>query len=486
MREASTILIVDDDPIAREALEALLSSKGYRMVSAANGFEGLARAAEYTPDAVLLDVMMPGMNGFEVCKRLRADARLAEVPIIMITALDDRDARLLGLRTGADDFVAKPFDSLELEVRLQTITRLNRFRRLMTEHARFEWLVEHSEEGYLILNELDEIQYANPKAQLYLGLLQYGDASLGQDFLDLVRRRYRCQPLDAWQIWPESPSQPVTRYLVQPETATARAAWLQVEVPDLPLVAGMGRVICLRDVTAQQALQQDIYSFHSLVSHKLVTPLNPLLAGLELLKIEARTWANAEVNEWIDAALRGANSLRDHLMNIFAYLDLPALAQVGEGCPLAQLEPMIARQGAEIGLESVSVTIPASLQATRLALSVEGMELALREILENAKKFHPQRTPTVEVTVSQTGDADICLQIFDDGLTLSLEQLVQVWTPYFQAEKAFTGQVRGMGLGLPLVASLVWNVGGTSRLYNRTDRAGVVVELTLPLERCTG
>jgi two-component system cell cycle response regulator len=483
MREASTILIVDDDPVTREALEALLSSKGYQVVSAASGFEGLARAAEYTPDAVLLDVMMPGMNGFEVCKRLRADARLAEVPVIMITALDDRDARLLGLRTGADDFISKPFDSLELEARLRTITRLNRFRLLMTERARFEWIVEHSQEGYLILDDLGEIRYANPKARLYLGLPQDVNASLGQDFIDLVCQRYRCQPPDAWQVWPEQISQPVVRYLVQPETTTARASWLQVEVPDLPLVAGMGRVICLRDVTAQQALQRDIYSFHSLVSHKLMTPLNPLVAGLELLKVETRAWASAEANELIDAALRGANDLYDQFMNIFAYLDLPAVAQVGEGCPLAQLEPMVTRLGAEIDLESVTVTVPASLQATRLTLSVQAMELVLREILENTKKFHPQRTPTVEVKVSQASDTDICLQVCDDGLTLSPEQLVQVWTPYYQAEKNFTGQVSGMGLGLPLVAALVWNVGGTSRLYNRTDRAGVVVELTLPLER---
>jgi two-component system cell cycle response regulator len=283
MGEASTILIVDDDPVAREALEALLSNRGYQMVSAANGFEGLARAAEYTPDAILLDVMMPGMNGFEVCKRLRADARLAEVPIIMLTALDDRDARLLGLHAGADDFISKPFDSLELAARLQTITRLNRYRRLMTERARFEWIVEHSEDGYLILDDLGEIRYANSKARLYLGLPQEGNAALGQDFLYLVRQRYRCQPLDAWQIWPEQLPQPVARYLVQPETTTARAFWLQVEAPDLPLVAGMGRVIHLRDVTARQALQRDIYSFQSLVSHKLMTPLNPLVAGLELL-----------------------------------------------------------------------------------------------------------------------------------------------------------------------------------------------------------
>ena len=483
MKEASTILIVDDDPIARETLEALLSSTGYQIVSAASGFEGLARAAECTPDAVLLDVMMPGMNGFEVCKRLRADARLAEVPIIMITALDDRDARLLGLRTGADDFISKPFDGLDLEVRLQTITRLNRFRRLTTERARFEWIIENSQDGYLILDDLGEIRYANPKARLYLGLPHDSNAPLGQDFLDVVSQRYRCQPPDAWQVWPEQLAQPVARFLVQPETTTARACWLLVEVPDLPRVAGMGRVICLRDVTAQQALQRDIYSFHSLVSHKLVTPLNPLVAGLELLKVETRAWASTEVNDLIDAALRGANDLYDQFMNIFAYLNLPALAQVGEGCPLAQLEPMVTRLSTEISLEPVTVTVPSSLQATRLALSVRAMELALREILENAKKFHPRQTPAVEVIISHAGDTDICLQVCDDGLTLSPEQLVQVWAPYYQAEKSFTGQVSGMGLGLSLVAALVWNVGGTSRLYNRAGRAGVVVELILPLER---
>jgi K+-sensing histidine kinase KdpD len=143
---------------------------------------------------------------------------------------------------------------------------------------------------------------------------------------------------------------------------------------------------------------------------------------------------------------------------------------------------MVTRLRTEIGLESVTVTVPVSLQATLLTLSVQGMELALREILENAKKFHPQRTPAVEVMVSHASD-NICLQVCDDGLTLSPEQLVQVWTPYYQAEKNFTGQVSGMGLGLPLVAALVWNVGGTSRLYNHPDRAGVVVELTLPLAR---
>jgi len=485
VKQTSTVLVVDDEPVARDALEALLASAGYRSISASNGPDGLARAVEHSPDAILLDVMMPGMDGFEVCRRVRADARLAEVPIIMVTALDDRDSRLEGLHAGADDFIAKPFDSSELEARLQTITRLNRYRRLMAERARFEWIVEHSEEGYLILDDKGEIGYANSKARLYLGLPADAEAPLGQSLIDLARRRYRFEPQSAWQSWPDQIAPSVACYLVQPETSNARAFWLQVEVSDLPLAAEMGRVIRLRDVTAQQALQRDIYSFQSLVSHKLITPFTPLLSGLELAKREVKAIASPGTMVLMDAAVKGARHLYKEILGVLTYLDSSALTAAGEGFALKELEPLIASLSAELELGSVAVTLPADtdLSSARLTLSSQAMELALSEILENAKKFHPKRSPMVQVTVTRADDASICLQVRDDGVTLSPEQLARVWAPYYQAEKVFTGSVSGLGLGLPLVAMLVWNVGGTSGLFNRTDCAGVVVELVLPLTR---
>src|ERR1039458_10483566 len=125
------ILIVDDDPPTRETLTTLLSVGSYELVTATNGTEALIIASELLPDLILLDVMMPVVDGFEVCRRLRADPRLAEVPIIMLTALDDRASRLRGLEAGADDFLNKPFDGSELRTRVRTITRLNRYRRLV-------------------------------------------------------------------------------------------------------------------------------------------------------------------------------------------------------------------------------------------------------------------------------------------------------------------------------------------------------------------
>jgi signal transduction histidine kinase len=126
----STILIVDDSMSARETMLALLDGQGYELVTANNGPDALQLADSIQPDVILLDVMMPGMNGFEVCRRIRSAPELAEVPIVLITALDDRDSLLQGIEAGADDFFTKPMDRQELLVRTRTILRLNRYRKL--------------------------------------------------------------------------------------------------------------------------------------------------------------------------------------------------------------------------------------------------------------------------------------------------------------------------------------------------------------------
>ena len=131
MNQPAIILVVDDVAANRETLRELLDADKYRVIEAVDGPSALRLAAETPPDLVLLDVMMPGMDGYEVCRRLRADARLAAVPVIMVTALDDQASRLAGIEAGADDFITKPINRVELRARVRTITRLNRYRRLL-------------------------------------------------------------------------------------------------------------------------------------------------------------------------------------------------------------------------------------------------------------------------------------------------------------------------------------------------------------------
>jgi len=110
------------------------------------------------------------------------------------------------------------------------------------------------------------------------------------------------------------------------------------------------------------------------------------------------------------------------------------------------------------------------------------MGLILWEVLDNARKFHPQKWPTVKIKVLRVNRYEICLRITDDGVHLSPEQLTRVWQPYYQGEKLFTGEIVGMGLGLSTAAAAVWGAGGTCHIYNRNDKPGLVIEFILPLK----
>lgn len=138
MLQKSKILIVDDNPVGRDVLDDLLAGPEYDLEFAADGPEALEKAFSSQPDLILLDVMLPGMNGFEVCHRLRASEQQAEVPVLLITSLDDQQARLKGIEAGADDFISKPFNRTELRARVRTITQLNRYRKLLDERAHLE------------------------------------------------------------------------------------------------------------------------------------------------------------------------------------------------------------------------------------------------------------------------------------------------------------------------------------------------------------
>lgn len=123
---APRILVVDDMPANVRLLEAVLQPAGFSVTSASSGPEALERVASELPDLVLLDVQMAGMNGYEVCRRIRENEETALIPVVMITS-HDNEARIDGIRAGADDFVTKPFDHQELLLRVRSLVRIKRY-----------------------------------------------------------------------------------------------------------------------------------------------------------------------------------------------------------------------------------------------------------------------------------------------------------------------------------------------------------------------
>ena len=123
-RERSKILIVDDEPCNVDYLEQELEDLGYETVSASNGQEALEKVATEAPDLILLDVMMPLMDGFTVCRILKEYEQTRLIPIIIMTALDAREDRITGIKAGADDFLTKPVHEEELLARIETALKL--------------------------------------------------------------------------------------------------------------------------------------------------------------------------------------------------------------------------------------------------------------------------------------------------------------------------------------------------------------------------
>ena len=118
------ILLVDDVEGSRRLLEAKLTAEYYQVTSAADGASALEIAARESPDIILLDLMMPDLAGLQVCRLLKADDNLRHIPVVLLTALDSREARLEGLEAGADEFLSKPIDDVVLFARLRSLARL--------------------------------------------------------------------------------------------------------------------------------------------------------------------------------------------------------------------------------------------------------------------------------------------------------------------------------------------------------------------------
>jgi len=157
------ILVVDDMPEIRELLGVYLVNAGYQVVTASNGQEALAAVAAEAPDLILLDVMMPVLDGYETCRRLKSNEETAFIPIVMLTALQDFNHRLRAIELGADEFLSKPFNHLELMTRVRSLLRVKRLHDQVVAYNRLleEMVAERTaalERALADLKEMDRLK----------------------------------------------------------------------------------------------------------------------------------------------------------------------------------------------------------------------------------------------------------------------------------------------------------------------------------------
>lgn len=159
LSQVATILIVDDEEPNRQFLRDILIAEGYQFAYASDGPSALACAATQPPDLILLDVLLPGMDGYEICRRLKADPATAIIPIVMVTAVGGLEQQMKGIEAGADDFLPKPFHAIELIARVRSLLRMKRLHdELDTSKRQLEMQVaERTTQLRQALSELQEL-----------------------------------------------------------------------------------------------------------------------------------------------------------------------------------------------------------------------------------------------------------------------------------------------------------------------------------------
>lgn len=466
MNSKSTLLVVDDEPKALILLRHLAEPEGHRVLTAERGAEAIAIALREHPDVILLDVMMPEMDGFEVCRRLRADPALATVPIILLTALDDRESRLRGLEAGADDFITKPFDATELRIRLRTLRRLNRYRRLHEESSRFEAALDHSPEA-IVITELDgTILRHNPAFRRLLA----PEHQQADNFLRLLRAD------DAATLRAEFAREtPSSRHL-EFSLPSGYASPTTIEIAH-GLVPWEGRraiLFHLRDLTDKKALEDQLLraqriellgQLSSSVAHDLNNVLAAIGGSAGLLEIAPHSPnAPKHLTNIRTAVQRGASMLQQ-------------LLQFGRGSdgPMEPLNPAgVAAEVASLVRESFGARYEFTFAAADGLPPIVGDSTQIHQVVMNlcvnARDAMPdggeiqlavgprEVTPAIATQAGPGARAGqhVVISVRDHGTGIPPEVRARLFDPFFTTK----AEGKGTGLGLATVLRVMRRHGG--------------------------
>jgi class 3 adenylate cyclase len=185
------LLIVDDTPLNLKLLGDLLAVKGYAVAMASSGEEALAQLAREVPDLVLLDVMMPGLSGYDVCRRIRANPLTALLPVVMVTSLDPQQERVHGIEAGADDFLSKPINQPELFARVQSLLRIKALQDEVRRQAEAlaKWNVELEDR---VREQVSQLERLSQLKRFFAPAVADAIVSTGEQSILALHRREIC------------------------------------------------------------------------------------------------------------------------------------------------------------------------------------------------------------------------------------------------------------------------------------------------------
>ena len=473
------ILVVDDYPTNVKLLRRNLEAAGYETVAAYDGEEALEKVAAEKPDLILLDILMPKIDGFAVCRRLRADEATAVVPIIMITALRDTADRIRGLEAGADDFLSKPFDRGELLARIESLLQIKYYRSMLAEREKFHAVIHDLSHGIIITDGRWRVETITRRAAELLGR---PDEELAGRTLDELLAPFDVEPpLEALRhSLVRSVTVEFTREEARPPTYLA-GRYTRIEGPHGEL---HNAAVVFRDISEMRRKEKLKRDFLSLISHKLKTPITIVSGYLSLIDQGKYGEVPPAVAEAVRISLAKVKELSDLVEKVLSYAGLTAteLERAGQLVPLGELVGRIRDRiedrypGRRV---EWAIDLPADLPRARAP--EELLAIVVDNLLDNAVKFADKESAEVAVGVREVDDRRLEVSVRDNGPGVSAAQREQIFSAFSQLEEEFTGNIAGIGLGLSTAQRLVESWGGAIN-YESTLGQGSRFFFTVPSE----
>jgi two-component system cell cycle response regulator len=474
------ILIVDDYAANVKLLERNLQAAGYETVAAWDGEDALQKVRTERPDLILLDIMLPKIDGFEVCRRLRADEATAVIPIIMITALKDTEDRIRGLESGGDDFISKPFDRGELLARVKSLLQVKYYRSMLAEREKFHAVIQDLSHGIIIADGQWRVQTISRRAAELLGL-QEVDGQIGLDLAEVLAE-FQIEPaLDALrQTLTRSVTVELTQEDAHPPCYLA-GRYTRIEGPRGELY---NAALVFRDITEMRQKEKLKRDFLAMFSHKLKHPLTSVSVRLDMMDQGKYGPVPPAMADALRIAVAKIRELSDLIEKVLAYAALSAteLERAGQLVGLADLiertSDRIVQRYSDRQVQWV-VSLPADLPHARAP--EELLAIVLDNLMDNAVKFARRKDVRVEIAAQEGPDRHIRVAVHDNGPGIRPQDRDQVFSDFTQLEETFTGNITGIGLGLATAKRLVESWGGQIDFESVPDQ-GATFFFTVPSE----
>jgi CheY-like chemotaxis protein/anti-sigma regulatory factor (Ser/Thr protein kinase) len=480
-----TILLVDDDPVVLMSLEALLAPLECQIISCSNGKDAISQAESRLPDLILLDIMLPEMDGYQVLEQLRSLPVLDTTPILLMSALDYTDEIHLAFEKGADDLIQKPFPKGVLKTRVRNLIQLNRQRRITEAGLKAERAMNRSLSGFIEVDQTFQILWANPRGCSILGVPN-DEAQLkaGYSLIQVFEQKQAItRPHNAFEVH-EGWENEGPRYVWLCSADDDGGGWFLFCPISWEYHCGR-KTVCfeIRDIEDKIARARERMSFQQAMCHKLNTPLHQAIMAIQCLIAEnqASEHRSEEEDSMLQIAVEALGSLHAHVEKILHHTFVSrSFRRVVDGMRVLRMEQIIREVYDVIPMtKQLEVNVMAEASDVRYRISEEAFSMVMRELFDNAVKFHPDQAPSVRVDIRVESGSFLELVFMDDGPGVETSKLTWLARPYTQIEEDPTGNVPGLGLGLATLTLEVWQFDGVVEFRNRTGQSGLVVKLGL-------